>query len=656
MAVKYTIPFKAHDNIQWRVDISNDQYTGGQINVRGVSERSTTLERDGDTDDPFSVFIKGTLSLSIYNQGQIDVNELQQAQDRDFKVSLYREDILKWVGFLVPDGISMPFLSTPYNVEIKAICGLTMLENLPYVHNDLQGTTGDISRCPINYIRNILFTNLGISLPIRWTNNLECTAFPDEDVLTTIQWATTGEGFYSYQSGQNGDDPGPSQSCAYVLEGILKSMQCRIFQENGMWMIRRVTDTVTGNLIYKQVAANLGMLIVQTGKEKITKSIGGTYGFVEEDQVLTVKQGIKTCKVTYNANVRENILPNGNQDIIYDRIFNLKPKIWGGYPGTEPISINSVASIDGREGYSTEIDALSSDQRYFTMTSEGGTLYADGLPIDTKTQIRRINFGFIFSPTGFPIIPGPDEVIDWTDKPLQLQIILNLFNDRYYLNDYGYWQSDPAAITIVVDNMRLHDVAQVNFDKFQGIIMPEPSSNPIAGDTSNIQVAFIAKLGYKYQLDNIKITVNTGNDVYESTLDTSKNTTLDERELTISSSYSGYMISNFMSDAFSSDEECYFNDGLLYSGTLTGLAANAIMRYRYKSSRIFNGSIITKGKNYSFDEIYTIATLGASKFLPLNSSYNIEKCEVSLVAMECRNDLLILTEKYYSSNDQTLSN
>jgi hypothetical protein len=658
MGVKYTIPYRGNDNVSWRVDIISASWMGESKTIRGVSEQCALRAYDVEqTDDPFSTFIPSSLTLNIYDRSDIDVNELQQAQDRDFVINQYRENVLKWSGFLVPDNITLPFKPTPRDISLKAICGLSMLSNLVYTHNDLPGLTGEVSRCPMNYFRNILFLNLGVILPIRWTNNLHCTAFPDEDVFTeSVRWGTTGEAFISYQSSSS--DSGPQQTCEYILKGLLQAMQCRIFQDNGMWIIRRVPDIVTGSIVYKQISATLGVFDIQESTQSFLRHIGITgYRMVQEDAIITVRPGFKTCKVTYNANVRENIVPNGGQDLIEDTlpVELAMPLYWGDVVGGSTDIFSQQPSLNGRVGYSTEIDGLI-DLQYFTMGIEPRTLGENGLPIDTKVQIKRINFGFLFSPIAFPILGGGEEIIDWTSNPMPIQVILNLFGVRYWLNEYGFWVTSEYTINITIDNLRLHDVAQVNFDHFQGIIMPEPTNVPEPGDESNIQIVFVMKPGIRYYVDDIHINIDSGNDIYESTFEDSRNTITDEREIAISSSFSGYMLSNLMTSPFDSDEQCYYRDGFLYEGTLTGLTANAIMRYRYKSSRVFNGSISTKNLDWSFDQLYTIDTLGSSKFLPLNANFNSEKCECSLVAIECRNDFIPLTEKYYSSNDQQLSN
>lgn len=655
---KYLIPFRSHDNTEWRIDIENDAYTGAYKIVKGVSESAAILNYDPDAvDDPFSTLIKSTIDISVYNEGQMDLNELQQAQDRDWKVKLYRVGILYWSGFLTTESIQYPLLTVPNSIQLSAICGLSMLDAMPYVPADLPGTTSAISRCPMNYFRQILFGNLGITLPIRWTNSLQCTAYIAQDVfIGSVEWSVNNEGFYSYQSGADGESQGPINSCGYILTGLLQAFQCRIFQAEGKWVIRRINDYVTGTFTYRQIGADLGPMTVSVGNENVLKQIGRSgYPFTAEDQLITSQQGLKTSRVTYNANVRQNILPNGSQDISIGG----SPLYWGFYD----IAFNgalSVAALDGRAGgFATQISHVYTGENdhnaFFTLLSTGGTLDNDGLPIDTLTMIKYINFGFLFSPnTGFPV-DGDGNII-WTDNPLRIRLVFNAGATKYYLNEFGFWQTDATDIPIVIDGLQLDDIAQVDFNKFQNIIMPTPDAQPGAGDTSDIVIDFILQGTQQYVVDNIYINIDSGNDVYEVTNDTSKNTTVDDRSLNISSSFGGYQLSNLMTNWSRSDSECFYREGLSYEVTLSLMTAHSIMKFRYKSSKIYNGTMKVTNALWSFDHIYFIDSFATSKFMGMSAKYNIEKNEVFLVAIESRSDNIIFTEKYYNSNDNQLSN
>lgn len=663
MAVRYTIPFKAYDNEQWRIDILDSSLTSTPVSLRGAGGSICNLNYDvTDADDPFCVLIPSTLSLTLLNQDDIDISELQQAQDMQFRVNLYKASGLKWTGYLKTEGIQRAFKSNPNPFTIEAACGLSFLNDIPYTHNDLM--TG--GRTPINYFRQILFAtaNLGLPLPIRWTNTLQCTAFIGEDVFSGgVEWSVDNQGFYSYQASQSDGETGKIKSCGEILEEMLRAFQCRIYQSDGRWNIRRVNDVVSGVFNYKQTPDSLGPLFVNSGSENILRQLGRSgYRFEIEDQIITTKQGVKSAIVEYEANVRENILPNGSQDVVESNGFFDVPIYWGFYEaGTETSAISSNG-IDGRSGKSVFIDNQSpTPDVYYTLKTEGGSYGNNGLPIDTKTLVKVISFGFLISIIGGVFVEPDTDIIVWDNQPIKIQIIYNLGATKYYLNEFGFWQATSIEIPIIIQGLKIGEVARVDFDKFQGIIMPTDGVKPAPSDISDITVAFVAKNAVPsnhavYYLDNIYFQIEQSNDVYESTYTPSKNTSVDERVLKISSSFGGYMVSNLMTSWDKSDEECYYRDGLFYEGTLTGMTANAIMRYRYKSSKVFNGTVNVENGNWSFDQIYLIDTFGTEKYLPLNAKYNVETCAVSLVAMECRNDNIELTEKYYSSNDKQLSN
>lgn len=661
MGVKYILQFKATDGVAWQCDVETPSYSSAPIAIHGVSEQGAVLDYAGDkADDPYNPFIKSTLTLNFYNEGQVDTDELMGADDKDFTAKLFRNGVLYWTGYLQPEAIQRSFLTPPTQVSVSFTCGLSMLATMPYVHQDLPGTTSVKNRCIMNYIRQILFVILDIKLSIRWTTQLQCAAFNDDIFTGQTRWSPFNEGFYTYQQGVTGTALGPSQNCEYILAGILQAMQCRIYQAKGKWIIRRVNDIITNTIPYKEISAGLGIMNVISGHEGLFKRIGrGGYRFISENAVLTNVQGLKSFKSIYTANIRTNIIPNGNFDIltseltIVELISGSILLYWGSY---DTMLVNSVPSLDGRSGFAAEIVSASLTDTFFTMISPGGELGKNGLPIDAYTLVKLINFGFTFSPgTGFAPVDGSGFIV-WTSEPLQIKIILNQGINTYYLNEFGFWSATDAFIPIVIDSLKLGDIAQVNFDKFQGIKIPQPATQPVAGDTCDIQIIFKVKNGQTYTLDNLSVTIANGNDVYEVFKDGSKNTTTDSINLNISSSFGGYMLSNFMSTPLKSDTDCGFNDGLLYTGTLTAINSHAVMRFRYKASQILNTDTYVAGDNWTYDEIYTVDALLAKKFLPLNAKYYIEKGVTNIIAMEARNDIISLRESFYNSNDQQGSN
>lgn len=659
MGVKYSLPFRAFDDTACRVDISISTYSGAPKVITGQSGKACIIDRDPETtDDPYSVFIRSTCTLNFYDEKHIiDLSEMQNAQDKDFVVQVYIDSDLKWQGYIIPDGIQSPMKAVP-EITIQCTDGLSLLTDMPFVYADnLPGTTSDPNRCPMNFIRLILFNthNLGLPLPIHWTNSLQCTAFNDEMFTESVKWGLLGEGWTSFQSPDpaNPQDGYVSQKCEYILAGIIKSIQGRLFQDNGTWVIRRINDIVSGTFTDNSIAGDQGIMTITTVTKDANKVIGaGGYPFIGENQLTTVRKGVKTCKTTYNANVRENILPNGNQDMVNS--LSPSPFYWGLVDTTDSTAV-SVDGIDGRSGSATDLTNPgdgSGSTSLFTQVDFSGS--RRGITIDAFTLIKRIQFGFVFEPVnGFPFDPTTG-IIDFSGNPFQIQIRYTYDTTQLYLDEFAIWRTDAGTkISIQVDGTKINDIIQIDFNKNNAIIIPKPAAELVANGLCEIEVFFELKDGQRYTLDYIYFTIDENNDIFESTYD-SINTAVDERTLEISSSFGGYFVSNYMTQQCNSNAECFYTDGI-YTGTLTGMTSNAIMRFLYKSSVIYNGDMNVRGQNWSFDEIYTIDTL-TGKFLPLQASWNLETCEVSLIVIECRSDNISLTEKHYGSNDQVLSN
>jgi len=643
MGVKYRVAYRDYFNQECRVDIyPKIEYTGDVIMLRGIEGQACTLERDC-SDDPNEPIINTKALINVYQtEGlPIDIQELQQAQDRDFIVESYINNSLEFKGFLIPDGIRRIFQAAPFELNMVATDGLMLLDNLRYTHNNLTG-----GRCILNYFRQILFSdnNLGLPLPIQWVNALKNANFPlEDDVFTgSLRWASRGEGFTDYN--------GNVKTCLYILENMLRSMQCRIVQDKGLWKIKRINDIVTGSYVYRETPGVLtGLDVTTSGVVSAIKTIAGKnypsdYSFINEDAEITVAPPLNRVTTTYDQDQRDNILPNGNMDIVS---FS-QPIYWnltGGTSGSVA-SFQSVGSLSKAAGQAVEV----------TNPVGGGACrfeLADlFLPIDSDVLYTYINVGFKFS-----IINGatidPDGYIVWDSTPFTFKLVYFAGTTAYYLNENGFWVTTETNIQITVPKLKLNDVAQIDFNGKQDIILPLPQIIPIEKGTNPcLYLSFNIPEGRKVVFDDIYINTDNNSDVYEASYGgATTNTAKEDYSLRISSSHNGFYVSNFMTNFSQSGQEKFFIDGD-FTDTLTAINSHSVIRNRYKSSFIFNGSIY--GQSYEYGEIYNIQTLDNKNFLPLRTSWNTETNTINMRCIEVRNDSVNIYMKHYGKNDQTV--
>jgi len=633
MAVKYRVDYRDNFNQRCRVDISPvAPYSGAIIPLRGVEGQACVISYDCG-DDPYEPIINSKASINVFQTegNPIDILELQQANDRDFVVEFSVDSELKWKGFLIPDGIQQTFQSAPFELNITATDGLKLLDTLDYTHNNLQG-----GRCILNYFRQILFAtnNLGMPLPIRWSCAVTNPAFPGEfDIFSgSVEWAPRGEGFTDYI--------GNYKSCLYILENMLRSLQCRMHQSNGAWEIERINDIVTGSSVYREIPATLeGFSVTTLPLSPNLFTIGGdntyNYRFVEEDAIITVLPALRTVVSTYEQDQRDNILPNGNMDIVSFSV----PIYWGLYNASAGAYIESVGSLSDSAGSAVQITNPSPNG------ATGFQLFNPNLPIDSDVLYTYINFGFKFAIVNGATLDANGFIV-WASTSFKFQVLYcSGDNVNYYLNENGFWTPSFTSISITVPGLKLNDVAQIDFNAKQNIILPLPNSSPIGRTRDpSLLVSFEIPTGRKVIFDDIYINTDNNNDVYEATYAQGNNTKKEEYSLNISSSHNGFYVSNYMTEYSQSGFEKFFTDSK-YTGTLTALNSHAVLRNRYKSSLVFEGSIYAS--NWSYGEIYQIQTLTGKNFLPLSASWNTETNVVNMSCVEVRDDNISISMKHY---------
>ncbi|WP_262250085.1 hypothetical protein [Parapedobacter soli] len=774
-------------DLLWRADIDIPGYYGEAIQLTGVGRTAMVAEWNGDIDEPYTPIINSKVTLQFYNEGNVDIVELQNLQDMESRVHVYRDNVLWWTGYVISDGIQRKFRATPYPVQLVATDGLALLKDIPFaLPNNWPMPAGVSNRCPINFLRYILYgsNHLNQPLPLRWASLVESVEYEDDLLFGTTQWGALGEAWNNPNGVSEGLDS--SRSCMYILENMVKSVGARFFQFGGKWHLQRINDIAGGVYNWKELTTDTGTApTLTTGTEDLVAGLNSVYyPFISENHITTVKPALTDVVVTYESYQKENILPNGGFDMV-DTYYQI-PFYWGF--SDDPESAVTFEAYDSLRpdgvGHSVKLAYP------VTGTAENRAIFTllGGLPIDANILFKRITWGFTFFPlNGFPYL-SPDDPEDpesgkivWDNNPLRVRMLYKakdkMGNEvELVLNRWGFWQvhepaegwlkvthSYPAGspprslltftgrplvgdvisiksyyttverkqytetvepaeynnisavvakvanmliadfpsltydstsitiphtaevnafvtstttggsnvlpggwIDITIDSLKIGDIASVVFQGKGGnneILMPDPGllDGNQSEDTGVLQIEFALLEGQKYVLDDVFIRVEDNNDAYQSlNTSASKRSNRQNVDLGISTSFNGFFLSNYMTSYNKSNVEFRVTDGKYPAnspgaiGSLTGLLANAMMRFRYKPSQIFNGSIYTNNRDWKFHHMYLIQGLGNSLFMPISSKYNIETGVIDVVLIESRDDDAPLDEYHYASNDVIL--
>jgi hypothetical protein len=220
---RFIFEFFAQNGDDVDIFISKKNYSGQSV-YRPVG-RPPILKRERNG------CILGT-SLEIYAESRVDGEyaELYTSSADEYKVTVYKNRILQWVGFVSPELYSEPDIAPPYDVQIIATDGLGELKNTYFEQSAMMISL----REHLTYIlsKTALTLDLDFVSSLQWDD--EAQSNPPDLLLDLKVNLKPYKGLYDYE----------------VLQKILMSLGACITQQNGKWVIIRESD----------IYANLGKL------------------------------------------------------------------------------------------------------------------------------------------------------------------------------------------------------------------------------------------------------------------------------------------------------------------------------------------------------------------------------------------------------------
>lgn len=224
---RFKFEFFSQNGSLVEIEIQQEGYTGPEIK-RNLG-RAPILKRESNG----SVY--GT-SLEIFAEAKVDGEylELYTSSATEYKVRLYKNSELVWVGYVTPELYSEPDIAPPYDVQIIATDGLGELRNFPFI--------GSGTRTLKYHLQSIL-------------NHTEL--YLDLEHLSTLKGSLTDALNISVDL-----DHLTSKSCYDVLQLILESLHATITQNGASWLLMRETD------IIKKISGN-GLTVQVNGNDKI---------------------------------------------------------------------------------------------------------------------------------------------------------------------------------------------------------------------------------------------------------------------------------------------------------------------------------------------------------------------------------------------------
>lgn len=446
--LKYIISFADRLDVIWNIEIDAPDYTGTSIQLQAGGTPLVIEYNGNDDDDIFKKHvIPSSITMQVVSTG-LEIDELMYISDASYKCRVYRESMLYWQGYVVSDGIQEIDSGVPYDVTIKAIDGLEVLENTVLLWDNYRsvivgGEPSDL-RAPINAIRVALFSSRSLDnkLPIRWNSSYKNDKYPTSDMLAGLTVINP-----------RGDLSRAEKSPYWWLDNIAKSARSWVYQSGGKWHINDYFNSVVGSFNgYEIDTVTSSDTVAVTMDDDVinylspTDTVNQNWFWFGKKPYGSVSTIYKDTKFPSN-----NIIPNGEFNLVATG--NLM--YWKKTSGVNFIEQDDT--IDNRD-----------DSMSMKVTSgTGGYVYCDGTPIDSKVLFKDCKIGFLWLPiSGYDVIEGSDYV-DFKKEPLHVKVSYEIGTDTFYLNEFGYWakENPPANMQVTsINNSNANNWVIIGFN------------------------------------------------------------------------------------------------------------------------------------------------------------------------------------------------
>ena len=275
---RYILRFDSEKyNHDYRILIKEKDYTGeAEDKALGAAP---VLRRD-DSDSGIS----GT-SLELVIQADIDseLTSLYTVDNKKFLVELYRNDVLVWCGYVLPEKYSEPYISVPYDVSVTASDGLGILKDIPFA------LTGERTLFDV-----IKYCCDQTSLPL------------DFEIISSLRETSMSESNVMHVQSILESSIFSGKTCYEVLESCMTSLDSFVTQHENKWFVVKYTDLDKKSLIYSNAGTKKGERLLDVGT---LGAIGDNFypvGNLEKD----ILPAYKSTKLSYDYGKKSSFLSN----------------------------------------------------------------------------------------------------------------------------------------------------------------------------------------------------------------------------------------------------------------------------------------------------------------------------------------------------------
>lgn len=235
---KYRIEFDTIKGRSVKVDIEEDAFAGSITELIAAGETPLEINYPNGEFDKMTGIRESKVRIKVLSTN-VDTTDFLITSDTQYKVKVYINNTIEWVGWLDNDYITEEFLDTPVVIELSASDGLSLAKSVQIADFSNQQLWGLYSvnqyiACALNATGLELdyysFINMFPSGTSRGTNGTDAFFVS----LLTSQTFIRG--------------PREFDDAYTVLSKIMQAFGCNLFQARGAWYIIQTNDRIANDL------------------------------------------------------------------------------------------------------------------------------------------------------------------------------------------------------------------------------------------------------------------------------------------------------------------------------------------------------------------------------------------------------------------------
>ena len=303
--LRYTLTQILKNGNSQVVEIYQEDYTGS---VKTYKPTSISLQPNSANEYPYPAIISTQLTFSFILETADDYNQYPNvisSNDRLYYVLLKEGSNVIWRGYLFNDYSQVGFSTGVSISSLIAIDGISFLSNEQYVVDNSINTL-------VSHIDVIATALRLLGYPSDLFLNIACSFFANgmqdrDDNVSNEPFSQT------YQYRRDFQD----ESYYVILENILKTFNCRMYQANGDWYISATMETAAPTRYFTRYAIGASSITVSSSGVlnntiNIAPYASNNVHFINNSQTKILRKGFFNIEVRSQYRSPLNLIHNAN--------------------------------------------------------------------------------------------------------------------------------------------------------------------------------------------------------------------------------------------------------------------------------------------------------------------------------------------------------